>query len=332
MAAQVPLSAPWKAKRAAEWDAMTLEQWKLANIPSAVGRAVFDRFCEANWGAEPRELSLLYTLAYIAGARDRATPATFLRTIVTAGGTQESRFVGGTQRIAQELARRLGSRVVLGSPVRLIEQSRGRAIVSSDRLTVHARRVIVAVPPVLAARIRFDPPLPGLHLKLLRRMVPGHLMKLEAVYDTPFWRAQGLSGQAVSDGTPVGITFDNSPPDGSPGLLFGFIGGDQARAMAKLSPTARRDAVLANFATYFGEEARRAVSTFEMDWTREAWTRGCPVGHLGTGLLHRLGPALRRPVGLVHWAGSETATFWQGYMDGAVSSGERAAREVRTRL
>ncbi|MFL5887391.1 MAG: flavin monoamine oxidase family protein [Thermoleophilaceae bacterium] len=332
MAAQVPLNAPWKAKRAAEWDAMTLDQWKLANIPSTVGRGLFDRFCEANWGVEPAELSLLYTLAYIAGARDAKTQATFIRLIVTAGGTQESRFVGGSQRVAEEVARRLGSRVVLDSPVRRIEQSQGRATVTSDRLSVHAKRVIVAAPPVLAARIHFDPGLPKQHVKLLRSLKPGHLMKLEAVYDSPFWRPQGLSGQAVSDSTPVGITFDNSPPSGAPGLLFGFIGGAQARAMAALSPTARRDAVLTNFANYFGEEARRTVTTFEMDWTQEPWSRGCPVGSLGTGVLHRLGPALRRPVGVVHWAGTETATFWQGYMDGAVSSGERAAREVRGRL
>jgi monoamine oxidase len=332
MAAQVPVGAPWKAKRAAEWDAMTLEHWKLANIPSPVGRGLFDRFCEINWGADPSEMSLLYVLAYGAGAGDAKTQATFVRFLLTTGGAQESRFVGGSMRVAEEVARRLGDRVVLGTPVRRVEQSGGRVIVSSDRVTVHARRVIVAVPPVLAARISYAPALPRLHLKLLRRIVPGHILKVQAVYETPFWRAQGLSGQAVSDSVPSGFTFDQSPPSGSPGLLFGFVGGAQARAVASLSPTARHDAVLANFATYFGEEARRTVAMFDMDWTREAWTRGCPTGHLAPGALHSLGPALRRPVGLVHWAGTETATFWQGYMDGAVSSGERAAREVRARL
>src|SRR4051812_43199434 len=255
MAAQVPLSAPWKAARAAEWDAMTAEDWKRANVTSEVGRKLFDGFFGINWGAAPSELSLLFALAYTAGAGDEKNPGTFLRFLLTGGGAQESRFVGGSQRLPIELAKRLGSRVVLDTPMRRIEQSRQGVEVFSERVTVRAKRVIVAVPPVLAARIHFAPGLPKAHLQLLRSIFPGALIKWNAVYDTPFWRAEGLTGQAVSDTGPAQFTFDSSPPAGSPGIVFGFIGGDAARAVSKLSPQARRDAVLANFAAYFGDQA-----------------------------------------------------------------------------
>jgi monoamine oxidase len=148
------------------------------------------------------------------------------------------------------------------------------------------------------------------------------------VYDEPFWRDQGLSGQAVSEQGPANTTFDNTPPGGSPGILFGFVGGAQARAYAQLSRSHRRGVLLDNFATYFGDEARNPRAAFELDWHKETWTRGCPVGHTGRGLLHRYGHLLRKPLGHVHWAGTETATYWNGYMDGAVRSGEVAARAV----
>jgi monoamine oxidase len=332
MATEVPLAAPWKAKRAAEWDAMSLEQWKQANVTSDLGRRLFDGFVRINWGAEPAELSLLYALAYIAGAGDEKNKGSFLRFLLTGGGAQESRFVGGSQRVPLELARRLGSRVVLHTPVRRIDQTSTGVEVVSDRLVVRAKRVIVAAPPRLAARIHYSPALPRRQLELLRRMVAGPLMKFDAVYDTPFWRPMGLTGQAVSDTGPAQFTFDNSPPSGSPGIVFGFIGGNDAKRVAALSARARRDAVLANFTALFGDQALHPSATFDLDWVAEPWSRGCPTGHLAPGLLHRLGPFLRRPHGRVHWAGTERATFWQGYMDGAVRSGEATAHEVRRKL
>jgi monoamine oxidase len=332
MAAEVPVAAPWKAPKAAEWDAMTLGEWELANLPSPGARKIFDLSAEDLWGAEAREVSLLYALFYIAAAGNESNKGSLTRLLTTGGGGQESRFVGGSQRIARQVARRLGSQVVLDSPVRRIDQGRGRVLVTSDRLIVEAKRAIVAVPPVLARRIEYLPALPRAKRDLLARIVPGHIIKWEAVYETPFWRAAGLSGQAVSDVGPANSTFDNTPPAGSPGILFGFVGGDQARRFVRLSRSGRRSAVLDNFVAYFGEQARSPRASFEMDWTPEAWTRGCPVGHTGRNVLRKFGPALRKPTGLVHWAGSETATYWNGYMDGAVRSGETAAKEVRGKL
>jgi monoamine oxidase len=328
MAAEVPVRAPWKAPRAAEWDAITLEAWKQQNLTTWGSKKLFDIACEAVWGAEPRQLSLLYALAYIAGAGNETTPGSFIRLVRTAGGAQQSRFVGGSQRIAQLLARRLGERVVLSSPVRSIEQGRGRVIVTSDRMVVEADQVVVALPPAVARRIHFTPALPRVKRKLLESLVTGGLIKWEAVYDEPFWRDQGLSGQAVSEVGPANTTFDNTPPSGSPGILFGFVGGAQARRLGKLSRTARREAVLGNFVDLYGPAAADPRASFDLNWAREEWTRGCPVGHQGRNALSRYGPALRKRTGRIHWAGTETADYWNGYMDGAVRSGRRATTQA----
>jgi monoamine oxidase len=328
MSAEVPLDNPWKAPRAAEWDRTTLEQWLQQNLPNATQRRLWAIATGAVWGAEPDELSLLYVLAYVAGAGNEKVKGSIARLITTPAGAQESRLVGGSQRIPLLVAKKLGAQVVLKAPVHRIEQGHGRVTVHADGIVVDAREVIVAVPPVLAAQIRFAPKLPQAHLRLLKGITPGRLIKWEAVYDKPFWRDAGLSGQAVSDVGPANTTFDNTPPSGSPGILFGFVGGDQARKFAKLSRSARRDAVLGNFVTYYGDEARNPNASFEMNWSQEEWTRGCPVGRTGRNVLHRYGPQLRKPFGHVHWAGTETAIYWTGYMDGAVRSGEAAAREV----
>ena len=205
--------------------------------------------------------------------------------------------------------------------------------VESDRVTVRARRAIVTILPALTAAIDFSPALPGPRAQLIQRMPHGTLIKAEALYDRPFWRDSGLSGQALSDTGPARTTFDNSPPDGRPGVLFGFIGGHDARVWMQRSARARRAAVLENFATYFGDRARRPRSYIEDDSAAdEPWIRGCPTAVLPPGVLSDFGPAIRARIGRVHWAGSETSTFWYGYMDGAVRSGERAAREVLAKL
>jgi monoamine oxidase len=329
MAHEVPVKAPWTAPKAAEWDATTLEAFKRSTVKTAGGRALFDAAANAVFGAEPAQISLLFALFYTAAAGNETTAGSFFRLITTGSGAQESRFVGGSQRVAQEVARRLGSRVLRRHPVRRIEHHGRTVRVESDGLVVTADQVVVAIPPVLLRRVDFRPGLPRDRRRLLAGLKPGHLIKWEAVYDRPFWRDAGLSGQAVSDQGPANTTFDNTPPSGGPpGILFGFIGGGQADRAARLTRAARRRAVLGNFVDFFGPEAAKPTESFELDWTDEAWTRGCPVAHPSAGLLRRYGPLLRKPLGRIHWAGTETATYWNGYMDGAVRSGEEAARAI----
>jgi monoamine oxidase len=188
--------------------------------------------------------------------------------------------------------------------------------------------VIVAVPPALAGRIAFAPSLGGRRDQLTQRMAHGALTKCAAVYPEPFWRAEGLSGQAVSDRGPVTTTFDNSPPDGTPGVLLGFIPGAEAIRHARLSEADRRRVVLECFVRLFGEQAAKPGIYLETAWAEEEWSRGGPVCSFTPGSLVPYGEALRQPAGRIHWAGAETATVWCGYMEGAIRSGERAAEEV----
>ena len=240
------------------------------------------------------------------------------------------RFEGGTQRIAELAAG--GLNVLLNTPARRIVQTRGGVRVESDGVLVKAKSAIVAIPPTLAGRIDYNPALPAARDQLTQRLGQGTLTKVTAVYDTPFWRDQGLTGTAVSADGLVNATFDDSPPSGNPGVLFGFVGGDSARAYERMPPAEGRAKVLDELATLFGAQARNPTAFYDSRWTNERWTRGCPVAIAGPGTLLAYGAANRQPVGRVHWAGTETSTFWNGYMDGAVRSGERAAAEALSDL
>ena len=328
MATEVPVDAPWTAARAAEWDGQTLQQWVNENSFSERFRRIVSTATRPIFGAEPSELSLLFTLFYIAASGNEQNPGTFERNFNTRDGAQMFRFDGGTQRIAFALAEELGRRVVLRSPVRRIVQRDGEVRIHSRRVRVRAKRVIVATPPALSGLIDYRPALPPDRAALVQRFPQGDLTKVTAVYDAPFWRDAGLTGQVVSLNGPVNVTFDDSPRSGSPGVVFGFVGGDESRAFAALSEPDRRAAVLKNFVDYFGPQAASPVDYFETHWLDEEWTRGCPVGILAPGALQQYGPAIREPVGRIHWAGTETSTYWMGYMDGAVRSGKRAAAEA----
>ncbi|MFL5891257.1 MAG: flavin monoamine oxidase family protein [Solirubrobacterales bacterium] len=335
MSTEVPVDAPWNASMASEWDGQTLETWAKDNSTYSINKNFRRLVAVATrpiFGADPREISFLFTLFYIAASGDERHPGTFERNFSTRNGAQMWRFHGGSQLITQRMANRLGHRVVLGSPVTRIVQRQHHAVVHSARRDVRAKRVIVAVPPTLAGRIHYQPELPTGRDQLTQRMPQGTLIKVAAVYDKPFWREDGLNGTALSLNGPVNATFDDSPPDGRPGVVFGFVGGGAARGFTRMTAAARRAAVIRNFKQFFGPKAGRPREYFETNWTKEQWTRGCPVAVPGPGVLVAHGPALRRPIGRIHWAGTETSTYWNGYMDGAVRSGERAAKEILAEL
>jgi monoamine oxidase len=251
--------APWKSADARQWDRMSLDDWMRAEVPSEKGRAIFVSACQSIWGADPKELSLLYVLQYSAAAGNAANPGSFLRLITTGGGAQESRFVGGSQLISEKVAERLGKRVVLKAPVSVVAQNADGVRIVASGQTVEARRVILAVPPALATRLAYSPALPKGKAKLLAALVPGSLTKATAVYDRPFWRDAGLSGQGVSDVGPARTTFDNSPPDGAVGVLFGFVGGSAYAPWGPLPADQRRAQVLESFAAFVGDQARAPV-------------------------------------------------------------------------
>jgi len=323
MARRVPLEAPWEADRAARWDAQTYATWLARNLATAGARTLLEIGAEAVWAQEPADLSLLHVLFYTHSGGG------FDSLIGTSGGAQQDRFVGGSQLVALRVADALGAeRIALSAPVRRIAHGTDGVTVAADGVEVRARRGVVALPPALAGRIAYDPPLSGYRDQLTQRMAQGTVIKCMAIYPEPFWRAEGLTGQAASDIGPVRVTFDNSPPDGTPGVLLGFLEGRQARALGRRTPEERRDAVVGCFARLFGPRAASPDGYVERVWADEEWTRGCYGCAMPTGAWTEFGPALRAPIGPLHWAGAETATVWSGYMDGAVSSGERAAADI----
>ena len=322
LAREVPGEAPWAAEKAAEWDGQTLETWKVRHAKSAGARFWFDLAVGSLYACEPRDISLLGVLS------DIASSGSFGSLFEIEASVEEDVFLGSAQEISIRMADGLEGSVVLGSPVRRISQHGEAVSVVSDRATAEARAAIVAVPPVLRGRIEYEPALPASQDGLSQRLPMGAVIKCHAVYDTPFWRAMGLNGRAESDTGPCKVTTDNSPSDGGAGVLTGFIVGREAREWGRRSGDERREAVLGCLARYFGEQALEVRAYAELDWGAEVYSRGGYGGIPTPGFLMDHGAALREPVGRVHWAGTETASEWNGYMDGAVQSGQRAAREV----
>jgi monoamine oxidase len=314
MAAEVPADAPWTAPEAASWDAQTMATWLDDTIICDGARAMLDVMVGGALCAAPRELSLLHYLFLVAST----------------GGVLESRVVGGTGTIIDKLTAELGDRVLLNAPVRQIDQTGPHVRLTSDRGSISADHVIVAVPPTIAGRIDYDPPLPMNRDLLTQRSPMGWGMKVFAAYPTPFWRKAGLNGfvSIIDPDSVLSGVFDNSPPDGKPGVLYGLIEGDAAREWGPRPAAERRAAVLDAFARFFGPQAREPIDYLEQDWASMPWIRGGATMVFAPGTWSEYGAALRAPVDRIHWAGTETAIEQWGSMDGAISAALRAVHEV----
>jgi monoamine oxidase len=324
MAEEIPVDAPWTAPQAAEWDSQTLATWLDDNIITAGARTILNVMVGGPLCASPREISLLHYLFLVKSTGGAE------RLISTKGGILESRIVGGAGVIIEKLSTELEDRALLNATVRRIDQTGSQVRLTTDRGLIAADHVIVAVPPVMAGRIDYDPPLPASRDQLTQRAPMGWGMKVFASYPTPFWREDGLSG-FVSDPTPGSIVdgvFDNSPPEGSPGVLYGLIEGDAAREWGSRPGEERKAAVLESFARFFGPHARTPTDYLEHDWAAQRWIRGGSSLIFAPGTLTEYGPSLRTPVDRIHWAGTETAIEQWGSMDGTISAATRAVHEV----
>ncbi|HWH32990.1 MAG TPA: FAD-dependent oxidoreductase [Egibacteraceae bacterium] len=322
LARTVDPAAPWDARRAAELDGRTLEQWKRRHIPPGSGRSVFDAAIRVVFGAEPGELSLLWAAHYVAGGGGMEA------LVEVQGGAQERRISAGTQALALALSARLGDAVRLSHPVERVVQDAGGVTVTGPWGQARAGRLVVALPPHLAGRIAFAPLLPVARDALTQRFPMGQTIKVQVRYERAFWRARGLSGEAVLADGPVSVVIDGSGAEGAAPGLSAFVVAEPGRQASRWTPETRRERVLDQLARCFGDEAREPLGYADLDWAAQEWSRGCPTGSAVPGALSRLGPALREACGRVHWAGTETARQWAGYMEGALESAERVAAEV----
>jgi monoamine oxidase len=272
--------------------------------------------------AEPGEISLLHALFYIRSGGGLE------KMIGTINSAQERRITHGAQRLSEGLAGMLGNRVRLGCPVSRIDHHSDGVVVHHDGGVVRARRAIVAIPPALAGRIRYSPAMPGFRDQLTQRSFMGSSIKVTLVYDRPFWRDAGLSGQMTTDDGLVQLTFDQTHPLREEGVLVAFVDSAAARKAVRMTADERRATVLDDLSRVFGDQACHPIAYYEKAWLDDEWSRGCYVGIMSPGTWSTLGEALTEPVGPIHWAGTETASVWNGYMDGAIRSGEDAATAV----
>lgn len=319
----IDVTQPWTSRKARQLDATTLAGWLRSVGASASSRDLLAIMARVTWGAEPEDVSMLHAARYVkaAGGLDRM--------LDVVGGAQQDHFPGGTQQIADKMAADLGARIHLDAVVTRIEWSDDAVAVTSSGGVVEARRAIIAIPPAHRQGIDIAPPPPIGYQQLAQRWPQGALSKAYAAYPRPFWREHGLSGQALSDQGPVFITFDVSPGDEGPGILLGFV---DSRGFDALNPEQRRRQALNGFTALFGPDAEKPTDYLDHCWGAEPFAPGGPTAAVPPGMWTEFGPLLRKPVGPLHWASTETADEWTGFLDGAVRSGQRAAAEVAATL
>jgi monoamine oxidase len=323
MAKNVPVDAPWEAPKASKWDAQSVRAWlSRTHVPTRLARDLIEATVRACFASDLSEVSLLNWLFLVRSAGGVEA----LMSIE--GGYQHEQFDGGVQLIPNAMAVELGESVALSSPVSAVTQRGGVVEVQASSTVVTARHVVLALPRALAAGIRFQPALPADHALLLHQMPAGTELKTVAVYEEPFWRADGISGNTVATDDLIEVTLDTTQPGHPQGVIGTYSAGPRARALWSMGESNRRSVLTKMLSTRLGPKAAKPLDVLEINWAEERWTRGCSLAHFSTGVLTHYGSRLREPVGRVHWAGAETATTSFGAMDGAVRSGERVADEI----
>lgn len=322
MSKSIPLEAPWEARNAEKWDQITLGKWLSSNTVSKAAHDLLETALAGCYTSAASEVSMLFALYQMASG---GGPGFLLG---VKDGAQDSRIVGGMGAVYRPMAAEIGDSLHLSQPVRRIDQDADGVTVRSDDMTIRARRVIVAVPIAIASHIIYEPMLPVDRSFLHQRMPSGAIYKINIVYDEPFWRHDGLSGQSAAPGSPATVTIDASTDAERPGVLCVIVEGPIAREMGALDADDRRRTILAELVGRFGDKAASPVDYIEQCWTTERYSGGGMLSHAPPGVLTEFGHALRTPCGRIHWAGTESSAVMCGWVDGAVRSGERAATEV----
>ncbi len=302
-------------------DSLSLAQWADRHIRSSRVREVMAIAVRVIFGADPEELSFYHFLSYVRSA------GSLRRLVEIDNGAQQDRVVEGTHSLSRLLAEALEPAVRTGTPVRRVRETTKGLVVETDRGDFEGRRMILAVPPALAGRIAWEPPVPLARDLLCQRMPMGGTIKCVALYEQAFWRDAGWSGEVTAAGNPLTVVFDNTTAEGVPALV-GFIVGGDARRWGLAGDEVRRAAVLAQLGRWFGEKATKPRAYVDKDWAQDPWSRGCPIGITGPGTLTTVGSALRTGWGRIHIAGTESADQWCGFLEGALQAAERSAAEV----
>ncbi|RFA17143.1 putrescine oxidase [Subtercola boreus] len=323
LVAATDAAAPWAQERAAEFDRVSFRSWLEQQSDDAEARENISLFIADAMLTKPSHtFSLLQALLMAASAGSFSN-------LVDADFILDKRVAGGLQQVPLRLAARLDDADLrLGHPVRTIAWSDTGATVSTAELEVEARHVIVAVPPNLQSRIDFAPPLPRLRQQLWQHQSLGLVIKVHATYETPFWRADGLSGTAFSPYQLVHEAYDNTNFGETRGTLVGFVSDEKADRMLALAPAERQRAILESLAAYYGPAALEPVVYYESDWAAEEWTQGAYAASFDLGGLTRYGALQLEPVGPIRFGSSDVAALGYQHVDGAIRVGRRLAAEI----
>lgn len=323
MARQINVQSPWSHPKAQQWDQITLEDFLRKNSKTKSCFEVIKIGCETIFACELTELSLLHALFYIRSG-------TSLETLINIkNGAQQHRIVGGMQRIAEAMAAAFREHLLFESPVEKIIQRTGELEVISGENSFSANHVILTVPPPLLKRIQFEPGLSSEKRKLLDQYPMGRVGKCFMIYESPFWRDANFSGQVVSDDPLTHQTlFDCSPVDGKYGILMGFMIGNRADDYFSNDEKDRKARMISQLVRYFGDKANEPIQYIDFTMSDETWSKGCYAALMPVGAWSNWRDAYRKTEGNLHFAGTEAATVWHGYIEGAVQAGESAAMEI----
>ncbi|MGO4228686.1 flavin monoamine oxidase family protein [Arthrobacter sp. YAF34] len=327
LAAEIGAEEPWAHPKARELDTISFHHWLRLNSTDEEACNNIGLFIAGGMLTKPAHaFSALQAvlMAASAGSFTNLTDEDFIL---------DKRVVGGMQQVSLLQAAELGEDVVLDSPVRTInwtEEASGgyRVTAVSERATVNARFVIMAVPPNLYSRVSFNPPLPRRQHQMHQHQSLGLVIKVHAVYSSPFWREDGLSGTAFGAGAIVQEVYDNTNHEDPRGTLVGFVSDEKADAMFELSAEDRRRAILESIASFLGEKALEPEVYYESDWGSEEWTRGAYAASYDLGGLHRYGKDQLKPVGPIYWSSSDLAAEGYQHVDGAVRMGQISAARI----
>ncbi|MEB4210361.1 flavin monoamine oxidase family protein [Mycobacterium sp. 94-17] len=322
MCKEIPREAPWDAKKAQVWDRISIGEWIRKKTMSRAAAEMLEMAFAGLYTSAGSETSLLWGLLQTASAGG----LTFA--ISGKGGSQDARPVGGMAALHRPIVAELGAALHLSQPVRQITQDTDGVTIDAADLTVRARRVIVAIPLAIATSIHYEPMLPVDRALLHQRMPSGAVIKTSIIYDEPFWRADGLSGQSAAPNSPATLTIDACTDTGNPGIMCVITEGPAARRLTSLDEAERKAVIIGELVDRFGAKAKAPLEFHEQNWTLDRYSGGGMIGHAPTGVLTEFGYTLREPCGRIHWAGTESSTVMCGWVDGAIRSGERAAAEV----
>ncbi len=323
LARKIDPAAPHRNPRAEAYDRLSLADFVQRHCWAKPARKILEAGLETVFACELNKLSLLHALFYIQSGHS-------LECLLSIDqGAQQDRVVGGMQGLAEKMLEPFAGQLVLNAPVRRIEQNAEGVRVSGDGFSYRAAKAICAIPPHLLHEIECSPALSPERRALLGQLPMGLAAKCFGLYSRPFWREKQFSGQAVADeGAPFQTVFDVSPQDGSKGILLGFCLAGRHQAFFRQDETERRAAALACFARYFGPQALAPEMYVDYSMKDDHWSGGCYAALYPTGAWTAHGNRLAQAEGHLHFAGTETAEIWYGYIEGAVRAGERAAAEV----